>query len=206
MNWLHSLAHKAFWIYYLRLFQNFDGDRVTACCDFFGVRKTDLEETILHSLYQTHRYDEEEVLFPTLSLPTTVGATVEIEFQNAGPNEQFFLEVNGERVPLVSVDVDDVRAPCFPLTALPDVAARLRGDLARTYGELLLYKLTYVTPDDDLDALDSLLRAAFPGGLFTLPEQEHILAGQRRTWHIQQRHSRPLHEIAHPAWHALIGA
>jgi len=34
MNWQDILAQKAFWIYYLRLFQGFDGDRVAACCDF----------------------------------------------------------------------------------------------------------------------------------------------------------------------------
>lgn len=37
MDWPALLAHKPFWIYYLRLFQNFAGDRVAACCEFFGV-------------------------------------------------------------------------------------------------------------------------------------------------------------------------
>lgn len=87
MDWYHILTQKTFWIYYLRLFQNFDGDRVVACCDFFGVRRFDLEESILHDLYQIHRYDE-EVAFPMLILPTNLGATLVIEFQNIGGDEQ----------------------------------------------------------------------------------------------------------------------
>ena len=68
------LAHKAFWVYYLRLFQNFEGDRVAACCDFFGVTRAALETAILRDLYQIHRAEDEE-----------------IAFQPYGPGEQFHL-------------------------------------------------------------------------------------------------------------------
>jgi hypothetical protein len=204
MDWRIILGRKTFWIYYLRLFQNFSRDRVNDCCDFFGVTKAELEDAILRNVYQPHRYDDENMISPTLSLPTTTGATLEIEFQSYGPNEQFSLGVGGERVLLASVDVDDVCIPCFPLCALPDVATRLRGDLAKAYGALLLYKLTYVTPEDDLDALATLLRMAFPRDLFTMEQQEHILASQQRAWRLRQSRPRPVHTIEHPAWQRLI--
>ena len=204
INWHTILAHKPFWIYYLRLFQNFDGDRVAACCSFFGVDSSELDNMILRTLYQAHRYDDEEVIFHTLSLPVVTGPTVEIEFQNLGPNEQFSLVAGDECVPLASVDVDAVCVPCFPLRSLPDVSTRLRGDLAQAYGALLLYKLTYVAPEDDLADMASLLCAAFPRGLFTGEEQEHILASQERAWRVRQRRPRPVRTIEHPAWRRLV--
>lgn len=78
--WSDVLTHKAFWIYYLRLFQNFDGDRVAACCDFFGVTRAELKTVILIDLYQLHRAGDEDITLHTLRLPTTTGATLEIAF------------------------------------------------------------------------------------------------------------------------------
>ncbi|MCD4668908.1 MAG: hypothetical protein K8S14_00530, partial [Actinomycetia bacterium] len=195
MHWPLILAQKAFWVYYLRLFQGFGGDRVAACCDFFGVDKTGLEDAILHNLYQTHRYDEEDTVFHILSLPTTAGAAFEIEFQNGGPNEHLRLVAGEEQIPLADVDVDDVRAPLFPLRDLPRVAARLRGELAQTYGALLLYKISGVTPEDDLDALAEILRAALPPGMFSEREQTRILNIEGRTWQMQQRRPCPLRVV-----------
>jgi hypothetical protein len=205
MNWQSVLTRKAFWIYYLRLFQGFAGDRVAACCDAFGVRKSELDDGVLRDLYQTHRYGDEGARFHVLRLPTTVGVRLEIAFQPYGPNEQFRLAHDAASVLLADVDVDDVRAPCFPLRDLPDVAARLRGDLAQTYGALLLYKLTYVTPADDLDALAARVRAALPGDLFTPAERTRVLAIQRRGWAVQQKYPRRTQKIDHPAWHILTG-
>jgi len=205
IHWHRILSQKAFWIYYLRLFQGFDGDRVVACCDFFGVDKTKLENAILRDLYQTHRWNDEDTVFHALHLPATAGAALEIEFQPFGPNEQFRLVAGEEHIPLADVDVDDVRVPLLPLHDLPRVAARLRGDLAQVYGALLLYKLTTVLPDDDLDVLTGILRAALPPGLFSEREQAHILEVERRAWQVQQRHPRPLHTVDHPVWRQLVG-
>ncbi len=204
MNWPSLLAHKPFWIYYLRLFQNFAGDRVAACCDFFGVTQVELKATILHNLYQIHREEDEDIALHTLRLPTTTGATLEIEFQPYGPGEQFSLVQGADAVLLAEVDVDDVGVPRFPLRDLPDVAARLSGDLAQTYGALLLYKLTYVTQEDNLDALTALLRVAFPPALFTPEELDHILAAQQRAWRNRLRRPRPVPVIAHPLWQAWV--
>ncbi|MBN2006771.1 MAG: hypothetical protein JXA21_25680 [Anaerolineae bacterium] len=136
IHWSSILAQKAFWLYYLRLFQGFDGDRVAACCAFFGVTRAALETTILRDL--------------------------------------------------------------------PHVAARLRGELAQTYGALLLYKLTHVAPEDGLDALGDILRAALPPGLFSAVEQTHILGIERRTWQTQQKRPRLLCTVAHPLWRQVV--
>lgn len=211
MNWTALLAQKTFWIYYLRLFQGFDGDRVAACCDFFGVQKTELEDTILNDLYQAHRWDDEDTIFHVLRLPTMTGAAVEIEFQNYGPNEHFRLVAGEEKIPLADVDVDDVRVPLFPLRDLPDVAARLRPaagqrhELAQAYGALLLYKLTHTAPEDGLAALASILRAALPPSLFEAGEQARILEIERGTWQVQQRRPRALRAVDHPLWQRLVG-
>lgn len=210
IHWPSILAQKAFWIYYLRLFQGFDGDYVAACCDFFGIDQTELEGAILHDLYQTHRSDDDDIILHVLSLPAVADATLEIEFQPYGPGEQFRLVVGEERISLADVDVDDVCAPLFPLRDLPHVAARLRSaagqrhDLARTYGALLLYKLTHVAPEDDLDALADILRAALPPGLFSAVERARVLDSERRTWQTQQRRPRPLRVVDHRAWQQLV--
>lgn len=180
-------------------------DRVAACCDFFGVDKTGLEDAILHNLYQTHRYDEEDTVFHILSLPTTAGAAFEIEFQNGGPNEHLRLVAGEEQIPLADVDVDDVRASLFPLCDLLRVAARLRGELAQTYGALLLYKISGVMPEDDLDALAEILRAALPPGMFSEREQTRILNIEGRAWQVQQRCPRPLRVVDHPLWRRIVG-
>ncbi len=206
MNWSHILAQKAFWLYYLRMFQNFDGSRVAACCDFFGVAKSVLENTILQDLYQIHLADEEDTTFHILDLPATTGARLEIEFRGYGPGEQFRIVDRSSTVLVADVDIDDVCVPCFPLRMLPQVASRLSGELAPTYGALLLYKLTYVAPEDDVDALVNTLGAAFPPGLFTTAEQEHILASQQRAWRNRQRRPRPVRNIEHPAWQRLVDA
>lgn len=205
MNWPHILAQKAFWLYYLRLFQAFDGDYVAACCDFFGVAKNALEDTILQGLYQIHLADEEEPIVHVLGLPATTGARLEIEFRGYGPGEQFRLVDGSASLLVADVDIDDVCVPCFPLRLLPLAASRLSGELAHTYGALLLYKLTYAAPEDDLEALTNILRAAFSPGLFTAAEQEHILTSQRRAWRNQQRRPRPVRCIEHPAWQRLVG-
>ncbi len=204
LNYHDMLAHKPFWIYYLRLFQNFAGDRVAACCDCFGVTQAELKAVILRDLYQIHRAEDEDIALHTLRLPTTSGATLEIAFQPYGPGEQFTLVQGADAVLLAEVDVDDVCVPRFPLRDLPDVAARLSGDLAQTYGALLLYKLTHVTLEDDLDALAALLRAAFPPALFTLEELDHILAAQQRGWRNRLRRPRPVPAIAHPLARGLL--
>lgn len=201
--WASILAQKAFWLYYLRLFQGFAGDRVAAGCDFFGVAQAEWKATILRDLYQTHRYDE-DIVFHVLNLPTTTGAVVEIAFQNDGPGERFCLVAGEERILLADVDVDDVRVPLVPLRDLPHVAARLRGELAQTYGALLLYKLTHVAPEDDLDALGDILRATLPLGLFSDVEQARILDIEYRTWQTQQRRPRPLRVIDHRLWQQLV--
>lgn len=203
IHWPSTLAKKAFWLYYLRLFQGFDGDYVTACCDFFGMTQAELKADILHALYQTHRYDE-DIALHTLRLPITTGATLEVAFSPYGPGEQFTLVQGADSVLLAEIDVDDVRVPLVPLRDLPHVAARLRGELAQTYGALLLYKLTHVAPEDDLDALGDILRAALPPGLFSDVEQTRILDIEHRTWQTQQRRPRPLRVIDHRLWQQLV--
>ncbi|MBN1919834.1 MAG: hypothetical protein JW892_01205 [Anaerolineae bacterium] len=204
MNWQTMLAHKTFWIFYLRLFQDFTGDRVATCCDFFGVTRVELETIILLDLYQLDQADEEDIALHILRLPTTTGAMLEIAFHPYGPGEKFTLAQGADAVLLAEADVDDVCVPRFPLRNLPAVAARLSGDLAQTYGALLLYKLTHVTPEDDLDALADLLRAAFPPDLFTPEELDHILAAQQRAWCNRLRRPRPVPVIAHPLWQVWI--
>ncbi len=204
IHWPTILAQKPFWIYYLRLFQNFDGDRVATCCDFFSVTRAELETTILRDLYQLHQADGEDIALHTLRLPTTTGATLEIAFQPYGPGERFRLTADADSVLLAEVDVDHVCVPRFPLRDLPDVAARLSGDLAQTYGTLLLYKLTHVTPEDDLDGLIALLRSAFPLDLFIPEELDPILAAQQRAWRNRLRRPRPVPVIAHPLWQAWM--
>jgi hypothetical protein len=204
IHWPTTLAHKTFWIYYLRLFQNFDGDRVAACCNFFGVTRAELETAILRNLYQLHRAEDEDIALHTLRLPTTTGATLEIAFQPYGPGEQFRLTAGADAVLLADVDVDDVCVPRFPLPDLPKVSARLSGDLAQSYGALLLYKLTHVTPEDNLAALADLLRAVFPPDLFTPEELDPILAAQHRAWRNRLRRPRPMPVVAHPLWQAWM--
>jgi hypothetical protein len=139
-------------------------------------------------------------------LPTTIDAAVEIEFQHYGPNEHLCLIVEEKQIPLADVDVDDVRVPLFPLRDLPDVAARLHGEIAQAYGALLLYKLTSVAQEDDLNALASILCAALPPGLFARGEQARIIEAERRAWQVQQRRPLCLRVIDHPMWRQLLGA
>lgn len=206
MDWLSAvLSQKTFWIYYLRLFQDFEGDYVTACCQWFGVERARLETDILGNLYQLQNAEAESLSLHALSLPISSGGSLEILFQPYGPGEQFFLKTSEEMVPLAEVDVDDICQPCFPLRLLPRVAGRLAGELASAWGALLLYKLSYAAPEDDVEALANILRAAFPPGLFTAAEQAHIISSQQRGWRNQQRRFRPVRTIEHPAWQRLVG-
>ncbi len=192
MDWSAILAHKTFWIYYLRWFQAFGGDRVTACCAFFGVDEAELRQMILNGVYQVDA-EGESPSFHVLRLPLrAVPMVLEIEFQNFGPNEQVRLVKGDECILLADVDVDDARAPFFWLRDLPRVAARLEGPLAKHYGALLLYKLAAVAPEDDLDDLLAIVRDALPKGLLTRKERDHVLAIERRTWHVQQGRSQSL--------------
>ena len=196
MDWHTILSEKTFWIYYWRLFRGFAADgargRVAACCAFFDVTPEALERSIVRGLYQTHRYDDPDLICHALRLAFPEALALEIAFQPYGPNEHLRLVGSGEALTLADVDIDDVAVPMLPLRDVPCLAATAQDDLGRTYGPALLYKLVYPDPVEEETALEGRLRHLLPSGVFGPREADVIVAGTlQRYAHQRSRPSVP---------------